>query len=66
MIMLFLCKRREDKKESVFDKSKLKQSKFSINITNNQDTKIRTKFLIQALHDIADIFGAHNEKIFAR
>lgn len=40
---------------------------FAFNIDNDQEgTKIRTKFLVQALHDVSDIFGAHNEKIFAR
>ena len=67
MVMMFLCKKRSNRRGSVFEKSKIKQSKFSINLSNSDsDTKIRTKFLIQALHDIADIFGAHHEKIFAR
>ena len=66
MIMLFLCKKRQDKRGMLLEKSKVSKSKFSINLSNQDTTKIRTKFLIQALHDIADIFGAHHEKIFAR
>lgn len=67
MIMFFLCKRKKDKNQIGLDKNKQKNVKFSFNLDKNMgNTKIRTKFLIQALHDISDIFGAHHEKIFSR
>ena len=66
MIMLFLCKKRKDKKGINLKRAGLSKSKFSINLSNQENNRIRSKFLIQALHDTADIFGAHHEKIFAR
>jgi hypothetical protein len=67
MIMFFLCKKKKDKNQIGLDKNKQKNVKFSFNLDKNMgNTKIRTKFLIQALHDISDIFGAHHEKIFSR
>lgn len=67
MIMFFLCKKKKNTKDVNFGKSRPKYSKFSIKLDEaHTDNKIRTKFLIQALHDIADIFGAHHEKIYAR
>lgn len=65
MIMFFLCKKKKGKNQ-LADIGKQRASKFSFNINAKKNfTKIRTRFLIQALHDIADIFGAHHEKIFA-
>jgi len=65
MIMFFLWKKKNDKVNNIKDIKR--QSIFSFNInSNHKTTSIRTKFLIQALHDISDIFGAHHEKIFAR
>ena len=65
MIMFFLWKKKNDKVNNIKDIKR--QSIFSFNInSNHKTTSIRMKFLIQALHDISDIFGAHHEKIFAR
>jgi hypothetical protein len=65
MVMFFLCKKKKQNKN--FDKNKSRKSMFGFNLDSDPNgTKIRTKFLIQALHDVSDIFGAHHEKIFAR
>ena len=64
MILFFLWKKKSMKDEINF-KNKQKYAKFSIKLEDKQtENKICTKFLIQALHDISDIFGSHHEKIY--
>lgn len=66
MIMFFLWKRKLDRDQFGIEKVKRRSSMFSFKVSDKNHSRIRTKFLIQALHDLADHFGAHNEKIFMR
>lgn len=64
MVLFFLWKKKNIRDEINF-KSKSKYAKFSIKLDDKQtENKICTKFLIQALHDVSDIFGSHHEKIY--
>ena len=61
MIMCFLCRKRKLKRKRKLNDIESEIYKYAF---TGKDNKIKTEFLIKAMHDIADIFNSHHEKIY--